>query len=89
VPYVTLVRMAANLAVDVLVGSIPLFGDIFDIAWKANRRNYLLMQRHLGEPRRHTWRDWVFLLGIALCLALVIAIPVALAVWCIAWLAKQ
>jgi hypothetical protein len=40
VPYVTLVRMAANLAIGVLVGSIPLFGDIFDIAWKANRRNY-------------------------------------------------
>ena len=61
VPYVTLVRMAANLGIGVLVGSIPLFGDIFDIAWKANRRNYRLLQRHLGEPRRHTWRDWAFL----------------------------
>jgi hypothetical protein len=60
VPYVTLVRMAANLGIGVLVGSIPIFGDIFDIAWKANRRNYRLLQRHLGEPRRHTWRDWVF-----------------------------
>ena len=62
VPYVTLVRMAANLGIGVLVGSIPLFGDIFDIAWKANRRNYRLLCRHLGEPRRHTWRDWAFLL---------------------------
>ena len=43
VPYVTLVRMAANLGIGVLVGSIPLFGDIFDIAWKANRRNYRLL----------------------------------------------
>jgi hypothetical protein len=89
VPYVTLVRMAMNLAIDVLVGSIPLFGDIFDIAWKANRRNYLLMQRHLGEPRRHTWRDWAFLLLIGLGLMVIIAIPIALAVWCIAWLMKQ
>ena len=39
VPYVTLARMAANLAIGVLVGSIPIFGDVFDIAWKANRRN--------------------------------------------------
>ena len=62
VPYITLVRMAANLGIGVLVGTIPLFGDIFDIAWKANRRNYRLLQRHLGEPRRHTWRDWAFLL---------------------------
>jgi hypothetical protein len=52
VPYVTLARMAANLGIGVLVGSIPLFGDIFDIAWKANRRNYRLLCRHLGEPRR-------------------------------------
>src|ERR1035441_1045009 len=43
VPYITLVRMAANLGIGVLVGSIPLFGDIFDIAWKANRRNYRLL----------------------------------------------
>jgi hypothetical protein len=43
VPYVTLVRMAANLGIGVLVGSVPLFGDIFDIAWKANRRNYQLL----------------------------------------------
>jgi Domain of unknown function (DUF4112) len=89
VPYITLVRMAANLALDVLVGSIPLFGDIFDIAFKANRRNYLLMQRHLAQPRRHTWRDWAFLLLIALVLALVIAIPVALVLWCIARLMRQ
>ena len=43
VPYVTLVRMAVNLGIGVLVGTIPLFGDIFDIAWKANRRNYRLL----------------------------------------------
>ena len=75
VPYVTLARMAANLGIGVLVGTIPLFGDIFDILWKANRRNYRLLSRHLGEPRRHTWRDWCFLLllgvgdGADLCVA--------------------
>jgi hypothetical protein len=86
VPYVTLARMAVNLGIGVLVGSIPLFGDIFDIFWKANRRNYRLLCRHLGEPRRHTWRDWVFLLLLAVALALVFAIPIALVVWFLAWL---
>ena len=86
VPYVTLVRMAVNLGIGVLVGSIPLFGDIFDIAWKANRRNYLLLTRHLGEPRRHTGRDWAFLLMLAAALALVFAIPIALGVWLLIWL---
>ena len=86
VPYVTLLRMAANLGIGVLVGSIPLFGDIFDIAWKPNRRNYRLLQRHLGEPLRHTRRDWIFLLLLAAGLALVFAIPVVLVIWLLSWL---
>jgi hypothetical protein len=89
VPYVTLVRMATNIGIGVLVGSVPLFGDIFDIAWKANRRNYLLMRRHLGEPRRHTRRDWTFLLLLAASLGVIFAIPVVLLVWLLAWLIKQ
>jgi hypothetical protein len=86
VPYVTLARMGVNLAIEVLVGSIPVFGDIFDIAWKANRRNYRLLCRHMGEPRRHTWRDWAFLLLLVAGLGLIFAIPVALVVWFLVWL---
>jgi hypothetical protein len=89
VPYVTLARMAANLGIGVLVGSVPLFGDIFDIAWKANRRNYRLLFRHLDEPRRHTGRDWAFLLLLAAGLALIFAIPLALVVWFAVWLASR
>ncbi len=89
VPYVALVRMAANIGIGVLVGSIPFFGDIFDIVWKANRRNYQLMRRHLGEPRRHTWRDWTFLLLIGAVLGAIFAIPVLLVLWLLSWLIKQ
>ncbi|MGB9406070.1 MAG: DUF4112 domain-containing protein [Terracidiphilus sp.] len=88
VPYITLARMGANLGISVLVGSIPLFGDIFDIAWKANRRNYRLLCRHLGEPRRHSWRDWVFLLLLATALAFVFAVPIVLVVWFLVWLTQ-
>jgi hypothetical protein len=89
VPYVTLLRMAANLGIGVLVGTVPLFGDIFDILWKANRRNYRLLARHLGEPRRHTWRDWCFLLLLGTAMALIFALPIALVLWLIAWLLRQ
>jgi hypothetical protein len=86
VPYITLMRMAANLGIGVLIGSIPIFGDLFDIVWKANRRNYRLLTRHLGEPRRHTWRDWAFLGFLAAIFALIFAIPIVLVVWFVAWL---
>ena len=89
VPYVTLVRMAVNLGIGVLVGSIPILGDIFDIAWKANRRNYRLLCLHLGEPRRHTGRDWAFLLLLAAALALVFAIPLVLVLWLIVWVGQE
>ncbi|RXS93687.1 DUF4112 domain-containing protein [Silvibacterium dinghuense] len=84
VPYVTLTRMVVNLAIDVLIGSIPLLGDAFDIAWKANRRNYALLSRHLAEPHRHTWKDAVFLGMILLVLAAIFALPGLVLWWIVA-----
>src|ERR1700753_397348 len=69
VPYITLLRMVVNIGIEVLLGTIPLLGDAFDIAWKANRRNYALIVRHLEKARRQTWRDWVFLALIDMALA--------------------
>jgi hypothetical protein len=86
VPYVALVRMCINLGIGVLAGSIPILGDAFDIAWKPNRRNYHLMQRHLGQPRQHTWKDWLFLAMLGLALATIFAIPIILLIWLLVWL---
>jgi hypothetical protein len=86
VPYITIIRMAANLCISVLVGTIPILGDAFDIGWKTNSRNYKLLQRHLGEPRRHTWKDWVFLLILACIIGLVFAIPILLLIWLLEWM---
>jgi hypothetical protein len=89
VPYVTLARMIANLGIDVVVGSVPLLGDIFDIAWKANRRNYALMIRHLQQPHRHTWKDWAFLLLLALCVTAIFMVPLILLIWFAEWLGHE
>jgi hypothetical protein len=86
VPYVTLTRMAVNIGIGVLVGSIPVLGDAFDIAWKANRRNYRLLRLHLGQPRRNTWRDWAYLAVLIAGLAAVFALPIVLMVWAVTWL---
>jgi hypothetical protein len=42
-------RMAGNVGIDMIVGAIPLVGDLFDIGFKANRRNVALLRRHLDE----------------------------------------
>ncbi len=78
VPYVTLVRMSANVSVAVLVGVVPLFGDAFDVWWKPNRRNYRLLTRHLANPARRTWGDWLFLAMLMLTLLAILALPVVL-----------
>ena len=42
-----LARMGWNLLVDLLIGTIPIAGDIFDLTWKANLRNAALLKAHL------------------------------------------
>lgn len=48
VPTTTLARMLANVAIDAVVGSIPVVGDLFDAGFKANRRNVELASRALA-----------------------------------------
>jgi hypothetical protein len=47
-PKRALVRMAANLALDTAVGSIPVAGDIWDFFFRANDRNMQILARHVG-----------------------------------------
>ena len=46
-----LARMAGNVALDAVFGSVPLVGDIFDATFKSNRRNVMLLRRHLGGTK--------------------------------------
>jgi hypothetical protein len=39
--------MLGNVALDGVVGAVPLVGDAFDLMWKSNRRNMRLLRRHL------------------------------------------
>jgi hypothetical protein len=48
VPRWTLLRMVGNLAIDLLIGAVPLVGDLFDFVWKANLMNADLLDAHFG-----------------------------------------
>ncbi|GLK56772.1 hypothetical protein JOD31_002807 [Methylopila capsulata] len=43
-----LARMVGNVAIDTVVGSVPLIGTVFDFAFKANRRNMTLLKKHFA-----------------------------------------
>jgi hypothetical protein len=81
VSYVTLARMVVNVGIEVVVGSIPVLGDMFDIAWRANRRNYALLAGSLVEPRRHTVQSWIFLIGLCALLSGLVLLPMLLLAW--------
>lgn len=49
VPRLIIARMLINVLLDWAIGLIPLVGDIFDIAYKANRRNIRLLKKHLTQ----------------------------------------
>jgi hypothetical protein len=52
-----LARMALNVALEGLVGAVPIAGDLFDAAFKANQRNVRLLEAWLErrEPPAPLW----------------------------------
>jgi hypothetical protein len=93
IPTSTKLRMGLNIAADYMIGAVPLVGNLFDFAWKANDQNLKLLERSIAaEGRRRTkqtaW-DWAVLAGIAaLLLGLVIgslALAIFLAGWLLQW----
>jgi hypothetical protein len=80
-PRIALSRMVANIAIDTLLGSIPIFGDVFDTAWKSNRMNYNLLVRYRGGTRQGLiTRDWLFFLVLLIGIAVVVLLPIAIVV---------
>ena len=46
VPQPVFARMVANVAIEGVVGAIPLLGDLFDVGFRANRRNVAILKEH-------------------------------------------
>ena len=68
VPKVTLLRMGLNIAIDYVVGSLPVVGDLADAWWKSNHMNVELLRKRATvsgeEARSARTSDWVFVGGI-------------------------
>jgi hypothetical protein len=75
IPRIVQVRMLGNVLLDSVIGAVPVAGDLFDFAWKANEKNLALLELHAAEERAPSTGDWLFvtlLTGLALATA---AIP--------------
>jgi len=73
VPTSVLLRMLANIAIDAVLGTVPVIGDIFDVLWTANLKNVALLEQHVADPRaaHKAGRRWLLLVAAALLLLVV------------------
>jgi hypothetical protein len=87
VPKLVLARMLVNIALDALLGAVPVLGDLFDFAFRANDRNLALIERHRGDPTKPaTLGDRLVVFGVgALALAL-LAVPFIVGALLVRWL---
>ena len=85
-PKIVLLRMGLNVALNAIIGAIPVFGDIFSIWFRSNVKNAQLLERYVGtEGRVSNFSNWIFVIAvIGGIILLLVAILLATA-----WLIKQ
>ncbi len=81
----TLLRIAGNVALDAGLGAVPVIGDIFDFAWKANLRNVALLERHLAAPGQAGRADRSFVVlvifGVLVVVVGLLVLGILLTLW--------
>ena len=80
-PMVVQARMVLNAAIDMLLGFIPVLGDLVDIGFKANLRNLALLERHAQPGVEPSRSDYVFVIVCAIVLAFIAIAPIVAFVW--------
>jgi hypothetical protein len=86
IPVHILLKMVGNILVEVVIGTVPLVGDLFDFAWRANVRNLRLIERHYTpvrqeRPARRIARAVAVLGAVAIVGALALSFVVLRALW--------
>jgi hypothetical protein len=75
VPTVMIGRMLMNILIDLVIGFIPIAGDVFDFAWRANRRNYEIIEKYRDPNAEPTVIDHVLVVGGLVLALLIMATP--------------
>jgi hypothetical protein len=86
-PASSLLRMLLNVGIEALFGAVPVLGDLFDAAYKANLRNVSILRRELDRPGSTGRSSAAVLIGVAVVLLAIlgavgwVALMVLRAVW--------
>lgn len=67
-------RMAANIGIETVVGTVPLLGDFFDATFKANQRNFRLIEHLAVAPTAAHADSRRLFMGIAIALGAVLVL---------------
>ncbi len=74
-------HLLSNIALDAIIGMVPIAGDLFDFAFKAQTRNLALLDAYVATPHQAARRSRRGLLVIALATVFVFATLSALGLW--------
>jgi hypothetical protein len=80
-PIVVQARMVLNSAIDMLVGFVPVLGDLVDIGFKANLRNLALLERHARPGVPPSRSDYIFVIVCVILLVFIAILPIAAIAW--------
>ena len=80
-PKVVQLRMVFNVVIDLLMGVVPFVGDAIDFFWKANSKNFELLERHAASVQPATTGDWLFVSSVVAVIVGVALLPVFVMYW--------
>ena len=83
-PKIVLLRMGLNVALNAIIGAIPVFGDIFSIWFRSNVKNAQLLERYVSvEDRSSTFSNWIFVIAVIIGIVLLLTGILVATVWLI------
>jgi hypothetical protein len=93
VPRAVAARMAANVLIDIAIGSIPLVGDVFDVFFKANTQNLKLLHQVQDQKARQqevtTWPSIVYITFLVMALIAMLVLVLVGFVTVLTWLFRS
>jgi len=88
-PPSVLLRIGGNILVDAIVGVVPVLGDLFDVGFKANKRNVALLDRYMDRPEEVHSSSRVLVVGLLAALLVVLVGAAMISLYLMRWLFSQ